>query len=363
MSDAAVCVKCGTSSVISKVNLLVSSCGHRMCEECIEMVIRENQNCPVCQSTLNRASFSKLTFSNPDVEKEVQIRRELCEIFNLRKENFRNDLSLFNDYLDAVECLVFYKMDRPIRKQFHNSPLYMRAIMEHEMNGIFQLFDPRGLHDFVPSSDNQKGHKNAEKAETDAQLAYQQHIRALNEMDWDDLLYLYKKKHNATISLNNSIRDSEAKVVQQHLLDEAARIAEWRKQEETIELNKRLHTEKTREKLLALVEQGSHLREAEDVLRKEAIEEELVSHSLQIESEEDSLRARQQKEAEMDKEAARERKRRRLGTAVLRNVKLFASHPPFVPRAEGKKLWDMVQGTSRREKEIYHRAWQFATAL
>ncbi|TPX61668.1 hypothetical protein PhCBS80983_g01012 [Powellomyces hirtus] len=82
--------------------------------------------CPVCKSDryLNptmkllpvftgrifdskKQQFVAQTFEDLYVEKEVQVRKRIARIYNKRLEDFKNNLKLYNDYLENVEEILF----------------------------------------------------------------------------------------------------------------------------------------------------------------------------------------------------------------------------------------------------------------
>ncbi|KAJ3195420.1 TFIIH/NER complex subunit [Irineochytrium annulatum] len=90
------------------LKLLVSPCYHKMCETCINrLFLAGPAPCPICKQTLRKSNFSKQTFEDLYVEKEVQVRRKVSNTFNKRIEDFNGDLRKYNDYLEEVEEILF----------------------------------------------------------------------------------------------------------------------------------------------------------------------------------------------------------------------------------------------------------------
>jgi CDK-activating kinase assembly factor MAT1 len=82
---------------------------HRMCESCCDRIFSHGPaTCPIpgCHKTLRRHRFRTPTFSDLQVEREVDIRRRVAAVFNRREEEFE-DLRSYNDYLNEVEDITF----------------------------------------------------------------------------------------------------------------------------------------------------------------------------------------------------------------------------------------------------------------
>jgi CDK-activating kinase assembly factor MAT1 len=102
------CPVCKADSYLdSKLILLVSSCYHKICENCVNRIFSAGQKpCPICKTQLRKANFVVPIFENMLVEKECRIRKRILKIFNKRQTDF-NDLKSYNDYLEEVEDMIF----------------------------------------------------------------------------------------------------------------------------------------------------------------------------------------------------------------------------------------------------------------
>jgi CDK-activating kinase assembly factor MAT1 len=89
--------------------LISTECYHKMCEGCVERLLSKGPGpCPVagCKATIRRHRFRVPTFGDLNLEKEVDIRREMGKTFNRREEDFET-LRDYNDYLAEVEDMTF----------------------------------------------------------------------------------------------------------------------------------------------------------------------------------------------------------------------------------------------------------------
>lgn len=102
------CPICKTDKYLNpNLVLLVSSCMHKMCENCVERIFAlGSAPCPVCRNPLRKSNFTKPKFEDLFVEKECVIRRRVWRIFNKRPEDFES-LDAYNDYLESVEDIIF----------------------------------------------------------------------------------------------------------------------------------------------------------------------------------------------------------------------------------------------------------------
>ncbi|KAL9094868.1 MAG: hypothetical protein Q9165_002817 [Trypethelium subeluteriae] len=113
-----ICPVCKTSRYLNpNMRFLVNpECYHKMCESCVDRIFSQGPaQCPVagCRRTLRKNKFRKQTFEDIQVEREVDIRRRVADVFNKREEDFDTLLD-YNNYLNDVEDLTFnliYKID------------------------------------------------------------------------------------------------------------------------------------------------------------------------------------------------------------------------------------------------------------
>ncbi|KAK0391724.1 hypothetical protein NLU13_1223 [Sarocladium strictum] len=104
------CPVCKTSRYFNKdIEFLINpECYHRMCRTCMERIFRDGPNqCPHagCHKTLRKRGFKSAFFSDLRVEREVDIRRRVANVFNKVEDDFET-LDDYNDYLYKVECLT-----------------------------------------------------------------------------------------------------------------------------------------------------------------------------------------------------------------------------------------------------------------
>ncbi|KAH8669469.1 CDK-activating kinase assembly factor MAT1-domain-containing protein [Tricladium varicosporioides] len=89
--------------------LINPECYHKMCSTCVDRIFTSGPaSCPVphCGKTLRKKGFHKAFFGDLRVEREVDIRKRVGEVFNRRQDDFETLLD-WNNYLEEVESLVF----------------------------------------------------------------------------------------------------------------------------------------------------------------------------------------------------------------------------------------------------------------
>ncbi|KAG5980514.1 hypothetical protein E4U43_006733 [Claviceps pusilla] len=104
------CPVCKTTRYFNRdMEFLINpECYHRMCKTCVERIFKDGPNqCPyaTCHKTLRLRGFKTAFFADLSVEREVDIRRRVAQVFNKVEEDFET-LEDYNEYLYMVECLA-----------------------------------------------------------------------------------------------------------------------------------------------------------------------------------------------------------------------------------------------------------------
>jgi CDK-activating kinase assembly factor MAT1 len=80
-----------------------------MCSTCVDRIFTSGPApCPVphCGKTLRKKGFHTAWFADLKIEREVDIRKRVGQVFNRRQEEFETLLD-WNNYLEEVEDLTF----------------------------------------------------------------------------------------------------------------------------------------------------------------------------------------------------------------------------------------------------------------
>lgn len=103
-----VCPRCRTTKYRNpSLKLMVNVCGHSLCESCVDLLfLKGSGSCPECRVPLKRSNFRVQLFEDPNVEKEVDIRKRVLRDFNKKEDDFAT-LDEYNDYLEEVEEIIY----------------------------------------------------------------------------------------------------------------------------------------------------------------------------------------------------------------------------------------------------------------
>ncbi|KAK0673356.1 putative RNA polymerase II transcription factor B subunit [Cercophora samala] len=105
------CPVCKTIRYLNRdMEFLVNpECYHSMCTACVNRLFDDGpKQCPYagCRRTLRRKGFRAPFFGDLSVEREVDIRRRVSQVFNQVEDDFQT-LRDYNNYLQMVEDLTF----------------------------------------------------------------------------------------------------------------------------------------------------------------------------------------------------------------------------------------------------------------
>ncbi|SMN20975.1 similar to Saccharomyces cerevisiae YDR460W TFB3 Subunit of TFIIH and nucleotide excision repair factor 3 complexes [Maudiozyma saulgeensis] len=112
------CPICKTDRYLSPdLKFLVNpECYHKICENCVDRIFSLGPaQCPYkgCDKILRKNKFKTQVFDDVGVEKEVDIRKRVFNVFNKTIDDFNGNLDDFNKYLEDVEDIV-YNLDHGV---------------------------------------------------------------------------------------------------------------------------------------------------------------------------------------------------------------------------------------------------------
>ena len=115
------CPICKTDRYLSPdVKFLVNpECYHKICESCVDRIFSLGPaQCPYkgCDKILRKNKFKTKIFDDVGVEKEVDIRKRVFNVFNKTIHDFGGNIEEFNKYLADVENII-YNLDNGIDVQ------------------------------------------------------------------------------------------------------------------------------------------------------------------------------------------------------------------------------------------------------
>lgn len=102
------CPRCKTTKYRNpQLRLLVNVCGHSLCEKCVETAFANGSTkCFQCPTQLKRGNFKVQLFQDNQVEKDIQVRRDILRKFNRAQDAFPS-LRAYNDYLEKLETIIY----------------------------------------------------------------------------------------------------------------------------------------------------------------------------------------------------------------------------------------------------------------
>ncbi|CCK69395.1 TFIIH/NER complex subunit TFB3 KNAG_0C02840 [Huiozyma naganishii CBS 8797] len=112
------CPICKTDRYLSPdLRFLVNpECYHKICENCVDRIFSLGPApCPYkrCDKILRKNKFKTQIFDDVEVEKEVDIRKRVHNVYNQTLADFKGDLTAYNKYLEDIEDIV-YNLDHGI---------------------------------------------------------------------------------------------------------------------------------------------------------------------------------------------------------------------------------------------------------
>lgn len=105
------CPICKTDRYLSpNMTFLINpECYHKICESCVDRIFSLGPApCPYpkCNKTLRKNRFKKQVFEDIKIEREIDLRKRIQNIYNKTEDDF-DSLKEYNAYLEKVESIVF----------------------------------------------------------------------------------------------------------------------------------------------------------------------------------------------------------------------------------------------------------------
>ncbi|KAA3677376.1 CDK-activating kinase assembly factor MAT1 [Paragonimus westermani] len=106
------CPSCRSSKYTNpQLKLMINTCGHSLCENCVEVLfVRGSGLCVQCKTPVRKANFRYQLFEDPSVQKEVELRKKILNDFNKREEDF-DSLEEYDLYLEKIEEIIYNLMN------------------------------------------------------------------------------------------------------------------------------------------------------------------------------------------------------------------------------------------------------------
>ncbi|EGD81428.1 hypothetical protein PTSG_02149 [Salpingoeca rosetta] len=104
------CPRCRTTRMRQpNLKLFVGTCGHSLCEVCLNQVFHNTPSypCIVCRALRLRADYTPKLFEDGSVHRNVVIRKDKLKDLNLSLDDFQGNTRKYNDYLEMKEDIVY----------------------------------------------------------------------------------------------------------------------------------------------------------------------------------------------------------------------------------------------------------------
>eukprot|EP01095_Lingulamoeba_sp_RSL-Kostka_P005473 TRINITY_DN1680_c0_g1_i1.p1 TRINITY_DN1680_c0_g1~~TRINITY_DN1680_c0_g1_i1.p1 ORF type:complete len:295 (-),score=45.93 TRINITY_DN1680_c0_g1_i1:62-946(-) len=203
------CLRCNKQAQIYKnMKLLISICGHNICESCRDSLFAKNQvmHCPKCNTKLHFNNFVTTIIKNSNFKEESKIRKRILSIYNKKLSHFNNDLRQYNDYLEEIEDIIYnlsYGDKKTIREIQQKVDFYQK---QNER----QICDTKIAHEI----DNERLLEDLNKKERE----YQEKLNRLylEESKAKEIKLLHKKRKFAEIESGNTDIDT---MINEHMVN------------------------------------------------------------------------------------------------------------------------------------------------
>lgn len=130
-----VCFSCGVDFYHNtEIRMLFSVvCNHCVCEPCVKRLFtnRQKRCCPACGQNVKVEDFSEQNGESRQVESEMKVRRQICEIYCRGRSDFK-DTPSYDDYLEEREDVVNKLADASSQEEA--TELWRAASLHREQN-------------------------------------------------------------------------------------------------------------------------------------------------------------------------------------------------------------------------------------
>ncbi|ODQ77202.1 hypothetical protein BABINDRAFT_163710 [Babjeviella inositovora NRRL Y-12698] len=197
-------------SMIFKIN---PECYHKMCESCVDRIFALGlTQCPYpgCNKILRKNKFKKQVFDDLEIEKEVDTRKKIMEIYNKPEEAFA-ELQAYNAYLEEIESIIFnfinsVDLDETQEKVTKYQQENEQVIHKQNMINTSNVMKFNDNMKFLNDLKVQKQKLQKQISEDELNLIKLTQMEILNDMD-------DQAAHNASILDNVTIAKSKESVI------------------------------------------------------------------------------------------------------------------------------------------------------
>ena len=230
-----ICPICKTDRYFSpNMRFLINpECYHKICESCVDRIFSLGPaKCPYpkCHKTLRKNKFKIQLFEDINIEREVDIRKRVLEVYNKTEEDF-DSLQEYNAYLENIEEIV-YKLSNNIDKEEikkeiaqyqadHNIEILERAARESQKNENSAKFQE--AQETLRQAKLQLIKDKEEEGAAEEKLRRLKLVELLQNSDVDPEELI--KQHNEEMSQRTSQRERDIKLLSEQLEEKLLSVA------------------------------------------------------------------------------------------------------------------------------------------
>lgn len=199
------CPICRTDRYLSPnmIFLINPECYHKICESCVDRIFSLGPStCPYpgCGKLLRKNRFKNQVFEDINVEKEVDIRKRVCSIYNSTEEDFATPAD-YDKYLTEVEDIIFnlaHGIDVATTEA---------ALTKYEQDNKINILE-KTMRELKKSANELKFQESVERLK-------QEKLRIQRNMEMEDLEFKRKQQQELLDKLSHSLAKLEELLKQQ----------------------------------------------------------------------------------------------------------------------------------------------------
>lgn len=199
------CPICRTDRYLSpNMTFLINpECYHKICESCVDRIFSLGPlPCPYpgCGKILRKNRFKHQVFEDINVEREIDIRKRVCTIYNSTEEDFDSPQA-YDDYLTQVEDIIF-NLTHGIDVESTEA-----ALQKYEQDNKIAILE-KLMRELKKNADVLKFQESVEKLK-------QEKLKIQRQMELEDLEYKRKQQQELLDKLSHSLNTLEELLRQQ----------------------------------------------------------------------------------------------------------------------------------------------------
>ncbi|ODV81657.1 RNA polymerase II transcription factor B subunit 3 [Suhomyces tanzawaensis NRRL Y-17324] len=199
------CPICKTDKYLSpNMTFLINpECYHKICESCVDRIFSLGPApCPYpkCGKILRKNKFKKQIFDDILIEREIDIRKRISNIFNKTEEDFPS-LDEYNQYLEKVENVIF-NLNNGVDKEKTEE-----EVNKYEAENKIEILE-KSMRESQKNSDFTKYQEAVERLK-------QEKLRIQKQMEIEDIQYQKQQQQELLDKLSSSNTANSDEIIKQ----------------------------------------------------------------------------------------------------------------------------------------------------